>query len=155
MSAASGNWSALIMLSFSNHRLSSFMSDAIIGGLSLSDLQNTNPHEMCCLLHAVASRMQLQWMFGIITDVGFMRVNQILLFFCQAILKEYKYLAPFSAAWRRVCSTAEAIAQHTSHALLMTTGYREALVGATAAAAHIYPQLPRGHVHFAYRFPVI
>ena len=151
VAAASGNWSDLVTQSFSNHRLSSFITDALMGSIALPNLQNTNPHEICALLHAVACKMQLQWMLGLVSDVGFMRVNQILLLFCQAILKEYKYLPPFLAGWRRVCSTAEAIVQHTSHVLLMTTGYREAVAGAAAAASQVYPQLPRGHVHFAYR----
>jgi hypothetical protein len=150
--AASGNWSALITQSFSNHQLASFIADALMGSIALPNLQNTNPHEICVLLHAVACKMQLQWMLGFITDVGFMRVNQLLLLFCQAILEDYKNLPPFLAGWRRVCSTAEAIVQHTSHVLLMTTGYREAAAGTAAAASQVYPQLPRGHAHFAYRF---
>lgn len=150
--AASGNWSPLITQSLSHHQLSSFIADALMGSIALPNLQNTNPHEICALLHAVACKLQLQWMLGFITDVGFMRVNQLQLLFCQAVLKDYKYLPPFLAGWRRVCSTAEAIVQHTSHVLLMTTGYREAAAGAAAAASQVYPQLPRGHVHFAYRF---
>ena len=157
MSATAGNWSQFIQLSFSNQELSSFISSALLNIITIPNLQRTNPHEICVRLHAVAARMQLQWMCGSVSDVGFMRVSRLLLLFADGILDMYKHLPPFVAAWRRVCSTAEAIVQHTSHVLMMTSGYREAVGGVGAAAAvaaaakQFHQHIPRGHVHFAFR----
>jgi hypothetical protein len=99
--------------------------------------------------------MQLQWLCGCATDVGFMRGVQLLLLFVRAVLDVHKHLLPFVAAWHRVRSTTEAIVQHTAHVLLMTTGYREAAGsegGAAAAAGQYHQHVPRGHMHFAFRY---
>jgi hypothetical protein len=158
VSATAGHWSQLIQLSFSTQELSSFISNTLLNIVTIPHLQRTNPHELCVQAHAVAARMQLQWMCGSVSDVGFMRVSRLLLLFAYGILDMYKHLPPFVAAWRRVCSTAEAIVQHTSHVLMMTTGYREAVGGAGTAAAAVaaaarqfHQHIPRGHVHFAFR----
>ena len=135
VAAVTGNWSAFVKQSSSYEDLSTFLSNAMLSNVPIVSLQRFNPHEICVQLHAVAARMQLQWMGGYVTDVGYMRVTQLLLSFAHGILDLYKHFIPFVAAWRRVCSTAEAIVQHTAHVLLMTTGYREQVGGGGAAAA--------------------
>jgi hypothetical protein len=152
LQANTGEWDSFIKLAFSNQELSSLIGNALLSNIPISSLQKINPHEVSAGFHAAAARLQLQWTTGLVSDVGFMRVAQLLLHASQAILDANKHLPPFVAAWRRVCSTAESIVQHTSHVLLMETGYQEeAAAGVFAAAASIYPHIPRGHVHFAYR----
>jgi hypothetical protein len=151
--ASTGNWSSFISQAFSNQQLSCFISSALLGSITVPNLQSINPHEICVQLHAAAARMQLQWLCGCVSDVGFMRAVQLLLLFVRAVLEVQKHLLPFVAAWRRVCSTTEAIVQHTAHVLLMTTGYREAVgEGPEAAAGQYHHHIPRGHIHFAYRY---
>jgi hypothetical protein len=102
--------------------------------------------------HIALARMQLMWMCGFITDVGFMRLGQLLLSCVQCIQECYKHYLPFSAAWKRVCSTAAALVQHTSHVLLMTTEIQETATAVATAFSSVHPHVPRGRVHFAYRF---
>jgi hypothetical protein len=157
VAAVTGDWSAFVKQSSSFEDVSAFLSNAMLNNIPIASLQKINPHEICVQLHAVAARMQLQWMGGYVTDVGFMRVTQLMLSFAQGILDVYKHFIPFVAAWRRVCSTAEAIVQHTAHVLLMTTGYREQVGGdgtaaaSAAAAGQFHRNIPRGHFHFAFK----
>ena len=153
MQANAGEWDAFIKMAFSNLELSFFINNSLLNNIPIMTLQKINPHEISTSVHAAAARMQLQWMSGLVSDVGFMRVVQLLVQAAQAIADVYRHMPPFAAAWRRVCSTAEAIAQHTSHVLLMETGYHEAApaAGVAAAAASFHPHIPRGRVHFAYR----
>jgi len=54
--------------------------------ISVPNLQKLNARDMCARMHAAAARLQLQWMCGLVTDVGFKRVVQLLLYFVQAVL---------------------------------------------------------------------
>jgi hypothetical protein len=165
MLANAGDWAAFIQLSFSNNELSSFITNTILGNISTSNLQKINPHEICTRIHAAVARMQLQWMSGLISDIGLMRIPQLLLLLANAILDICQHMPPFVAAWRRVATSAEAILQHSAHVLLMETGYQEAVAAAkatssssssaaaavSACAANFHPHIPRGVSHFAYR----
>ena len=76
----------LIAQAYSNEDLTTFVANALCSAVSVPYLQKLNPHDMCVRFHAAAARLQLQWMYGLVTDVGFMRVVHLMLYFANGIL---------------------------------------------------------------------